>query len=148
MTVLATLLPELEAKSLQLLAEVVPGLKRVCILLNPDDPPHTVDDAEAAAKLVGLHLVSARARRPEDFPVAFATMVAAHVGAVDVWGDPMFSRLRPAVSDLALKSRVPTMFKTKPEVAAGGLIRDGSDVTRKPRSQMSKTPKAPQPVSI
>jgi len=37
MTGLATLLPELEAKSLQLLAELVPGLNRVAVLLNPEN---------------------------------------------------------------------------------------------------------------
>jgi len=67
MTGLASLLPELEAKSLQLLAELVPGLNRVAVLLNPDNPLHDVKDAEAAAKLVGLQLVTVRARTPEEF---------------------------------------------------------------------------------
>jgi hypothetical protein len=48
MTGLATFLPELEAKSLQLLTELVPGLNRVAVLLNPDNPLHDVNDASAA----------------------------------------------------------------------------------------------------
>src|SRR5205807_2853993 len=67
MTGLASLLPELEAKSFQLLAELVPGLTSVAVLLNPDNPLHDVKDAEAAAKLVGLQLVTVRARTPEEF---------------------------------------------------------------------------------
>ena len=45
-----SLLPELAAKSFQLLAELIPGLTRVGVLLNPDNPLHEVKDAEAAAK--------------------------------------------------------------------------------------------------
>jgi len=37
MTGLASLPPELEAKSLSLLAELVPGLNRVAVLLNPEN---------------------------------------------------------------------------------------------------------------
>src|SRR5207248_1099675 len=40
MTGIATLLPELEAKSLQLLSELVPGLAGVGVLLNPSNPLH------------------------------------------------------------------------------------------------------------
>jgi putative ABC transport system substrate-binding protein len=92
MTGLASLLPELEAKSLQLLAELLPGLRRVAVLLNPDNPLHEAEDAQVAAKLVGLQLVTVRARTPEEFPAAFDAIVKAGAGAVDIWGDPMFAR--------------------------------------------------------
>jgi len=127
MTGLASLLPELEAKSFQLLAEFVPRLTRVAVLLNPNNPLHEVKDAEAAAKLVGLQLVTARARTPEEFPAAFDAIVKAHAGAVDIWGDPVFSRHRAVLIDLAAKSRLPTMFKDRTSVAAGGLIGYGPD---------------------
>src|SRR5262249_55481502 len=94
MTGRASLLPELEAKSLQLLAEFLPGLSRVAVLLNPDNPLHDVKDAEAAAKLVGVPLVIVQARSPEEFPAAFAELATAHAGALDIWGDPVFSQHR------------------------------------------------------
>jgi len=127
MTGLASLLPELEAKSLQLLTELVPGLIRVAVFLNPDNPLHEVKDAEAAAKLVGLQLVTVRARTPEEFSAAFGAIVKAQAGAVDIWGDPVFSRHRVALLDLAMKSRLPTMFRTRPDVVAGGLVAYGPD---------------------
>src|SRR5712692_1804545 len=127
MTGLASLLPELGAKSLQLLAELVPGLNRVAVLLNPDNPLHEVKDAEAAAKLVGLQIVTVRARTPEEFPMAFGAIVKAQAGAVDIWGDPVFSRHRVALLDLAMKSRLPTMFRGRPDVVAGGLVAYGPD---------------------
>jgi len=84
MTGLATFLPELEAKSLRLLTELVPSLNRVAILLNPDNPLHDVNDAESAAKSVGVQVVAVRARTPEDFTIAFGTIVTAQAGAVTI----------------------------------------------------------------
>jgi len=151
MTGLASLLPELEAKSLQLLAELVPGLTRVAILLNPDNPLHDARDAEAAAKLVGLQLVTIRARSPEEFPAAFDAIVKAHARAVDVWGDPVFGRHITALIDLAMRSRLPTMFKSKPGVAAGGLIAYGPDFVdlyRRAASYVDKILKGTKPADL
>jgi putative tryptophan/tyrosine transport system substrate-binding protein len=148
MTGLATLLPELEAKSFQLLTELLPGLVRVAVLLNPDNPLHEVKDAEAAAKLVGLQLVPVRARSPEEFPAAFDAIVKARAGAVDIWGDPVFGRHRVALVDLAMKSHLPTMFKTRPDIAAGGLLAYGPDFVdlyRRAASYVDKILKGAKP---
>src|SRR5262249_35947947 len=173
MTGLASLLPELEAKSLQLLSELVPGLNRIAILMNPDNPLHDVRDAEAAAKLAGLDLVTVRARSREELPAAFAAIVKARAGAVDVWGDTVFGLHRAAVADLAMKARLPTMFKSRLDVAGGGLMAYGPDFidiyrraggyggknfkgakaarppverpTQPPPARHTKTPQAPRP---
>ena len=120
MTGLATLRPELEARSFRLLAELVPGLNRFAVLLNPDNPLHDVKDAEAAAKLAGVQVVMARARKPDEFPAAFALMVKAQAGALSIWEDPVFSRYRASLVDLAMRSRLPSMFKSSADAAAGG----------------------------
>jgi putative ABC transport system substrate-binding protein len=151
MTGLASLLPELEAKSLQLLAELVPGLTRPAVLLNPSNPLHQPADAEAAAKAVGLSLFIARARTPEEFPAAFDAIVKAHAGAVDIWGDPMFARHRAALIDLATKMRLPTMFKTRPDVAAGGLVAYGPsfvDLYRRAATYVDKILKGAKPADL
>ena len=151
MTGLATLLPELEAKSLQLLMELVPGLNRVAILLNPDNPLHDQRDAEAAAKLVGLQLVTVRARSREELPAAFAAIVKARAGAVDVWGDTVFGVHRAFVADLAMKARLPTMFKLRPDVAAGGLMSYGPDfidIYRRAAGYVDKILKGAKPADL
>jgi putative tryptophan/tyrosine transport system substrate-binding protein len=68
MTGLASLLPELETKSFQLLAELVPALNRIAVLLNPDNPLHDARDAEAAAAQVGVQIVIVRARNVRGVP--------------------------------------------------------------------------------
>jgi putative tryptophan/tyrosine transport system substrate-binding protein len=151
MTGLATLLPELEAKSLQLLAELVPRLTRVAVLLNPDNPLHEVKDAEAAAKLVGLQLVTVRARTPEEFPAAFDAIAKADAGAVDIWGDPVFGRHRAVLIDLATKARLPTMFKSRDNVLAGGLMAYGPDFVdlyRRAASYVDKILRGTKPADL
>lgn len=129
MTGLASLLPELAAKSLQLLKEVVPGATRMAVLMNPSNPLHepSLHETEAAASTLGLQLISMRARDPNDFPALFDAMVKAHVSGVEIYGDPMFARYRARLAELALASRLPTMFRTRPEVDAGGLMAYGPD---------------------
>jgi putative tryptophan/tyrosine transport system substrate-binding protein len=151
MTGLASLLPELEAKSFQLLVELVPRLTRVAVLLNPDNPLHEVKDAEAAAKLVGLQLVTVQARAPEEFPAAFDAIAKARAGAVDIWGDPVFGRHRAVLLDLATKSRLPTMFKSRDNVVAGGLIGYGPDFVdlyRRAASYVDKVLKGTKPADL
>ena len=151
MTGVASLLPELEAKSFQLLAELVPRLTRVAVLLNPDNPLHEVKDAEAAAKLVGLQLVTVQARTPEEFPAAFAAIAKAHAGAVDIWGDPVFGRHRAVLIDLATKARLPTMFKARENVVAGGLISYGPDFVdlyRRAASYVDKILRGTKPADL
>jgi len=151
MTGLASLLPELEAKSLQLLVELVPRLTRVAVLLNPANPLHEEKDAEAAAKLVGLQLVTVQARTADEFPAAFDAIIRARAGAVDIWGDAVFVRHRSALIDLATKARLPTMFKSRSDVVAGGLMAYGPDFVdlyRRASSYVDKILKGTKPADL
>src|SRR5712691_1923724 len=129
MTGLASLLPELAAKSLELLKELVPGVTRVAILMNPGNPLHgpSLRESETAASSLGLLVFAMRARDPNEFSALFNAMVKARVGAVEVYGDPMFARHRARLVELALTNRLPTMFRGKPDVEAGGLMAYGPD---------------------
>ena len=150
-TGLATPLPELEAKSFRLLAELVPGLNRIAVLLNPDNPFHDVKDAEAAAKLTGVQVLVARARKPEEFPAAFAMMVKAQTGALSIWEDPVFSRHRASLVDLAMRSRLPSMSKSSAGAAAGGLVAygpDSVDLHRRAASYVDKILKGAEPSNL
>jgi putative ABC transport system substrate-binding protein len=151
MTGLATLRPELEARSFRLLAELVPGLNRIAVLLNPDNPLHDVKDAEAAAKVAGVQVIVARARKPDEFPAAFAMMVKAQAGALSIWEDPVFSRSRASLVDLAMRSRLPSMFKSSADAAAGGLVAYGPDFVdlhRRAAGYVDKILKGAQPSDL
>ena len=56
-------------KDLELLKEVVPKVRRVAVLSNPDGPvqPLTISNVKAAARSLGLQLQLVEARGPGDF---------------------------------------------------------------------------------
>jgi putative tryptophan/tyrosine transport system substrate-binding protein len=129
MTGLASLLPELSSKSLQLLRELVPGLTRVAVLMNPSNPLHepSLRETEAAAATLGIQVIPMRAREPGELAGAFAAMVKAHASAVEIYGDAMFVRQRIRIAELALSSRLPAMCRLRTEVEAGALVAYGPD---------------------
>src|SRR6266704_47024 len=72
--------PELVAKRLQLLRDVVPGLARVAALLHPHaygerTMANVVKDIEDAARTLGTQLQLVPADGPDDIAGAFSTMV-------------------------------------------------------------------------
>src|SRR2546425_679813 len=64
---------ELAGKRLELLREVIPGLRRLAILGNAGNPAVVLDmrEAQAAARTVGLEAVMLEVRKAEDIAVAF-----------------------------------------------------------------------------
>ena len=76
---------------------------------------------------MALQLVTVHARTPDEFPTAFDAIVRARAGAMGIWGDAVFVRHRSMLIDLATKSHLPTMFKSRQDVVAGGIrsIRPG-----------------------
>jgi putative tryptophan/tyrosine transport system substrate-binding protein len=84
--------PEIFGKDLELLKELVPGLRTVAVLSNPGGPNHgiIVANVETAARSLGLKPLLFEVRRPEEFDSAFATMAARQAEAIFVVGDPMY----------------------------------------------------------
>ena len=86
--------PELVAKRLQLLRDVVPGLARVAALWHPHAyGEHTmasvVKDIEGAARTLGMQLQLVPANGPDDLASAFSTMAKERAGAFIVLPSPM-----------------------------------------------------------
>ena len=81
-----------QEKSLQILKEVAPHIIRVGVLRNPLNPAwrHYPEVLNDAAHSLGLELVGADARGPEEFDPAFAAMAAEGVDALFVVNDPVF----------------------------------------------------------
>jgi len=93
------LLPELTAKRLEILKEALPGLTRVGVLLNPDNPANksTLSAMEHTARSIRLQIHRVEARTPADLAGAFTAMVKERAGALAMYDDAMFL-LRPSRS--------------------------------------------------
>ena len=68
--------PEIVGKQLELLKEIVPGVSRVGILLNPGNPFHAVwlREARIVAQSLTVQVLAVEARGPDDLGMAFTAM--------------------------------------------------------------------------
>jgi putative tryptophan/tyrosine transport system substrate-binding protein len=112
--------PELWAKYVGLLKEVVPRLSRVGVLGQVSSQVGFAELGAASRKL-GVTLEVADIRRPEDFDGAFATMINKRVGAALIVVGPLTYLLRQRIGDATLKHRLPAITNAN-EFAQAGLL--------------------------
>jgi putative tryptophan/tyrosine transport system substrate-binding protein len=87
---------ELAAKRLELLRELVPGVTRVAVLLDPTvtTTETTLRDVEAAARAIGLQIQVFNASTSREINAAFATFVRERPDALFVGIGPFFTSRR------------------------------------------------------
>ena len=123
--------PELAGKRLELLKEAVPNVTRVAILWDPTEPGRRelVKETEVAAPRLGLQLQTLAARNAGEIGSAFTAMTRERVGAVLVYGSSMLAAQRATISELAAKSRLPTMSVAREWMDAGFVMSYGTNLT-------------------
>jgi len=128
---------ETSGKRIGLLRELVPGLKRLGLLINGADPFSRpfVEEAREPAKRAGMELHIEDARQPGDFARAFAAMKKAGVGAVLVQGVLLIAP--KAVADEALRQGLPAASPMRQFALDGGLMSYGADFRALVRSSAS-----------
>jgi ABC-type uncharacterized transport system substrate-binding protein len=111
---------DVTSKRLGQLHELVPGAELIGVLVNSNLPEHDLElrDAEAAAKSIGVRVLSVKAGRPSDFYSAFATMVQARVGALLVGGGAFFTSQRHRLVVLSARHAIPSRCATTSKRAA------------------------------
>jgi ABC-type uncharacterized transport system substrate-binding protein len=114
------------AKRLELLREVVPGLRRLAILANVGGPAVVLDmrEVQAAARTLGLEVITLEILRGEDIVPAFEALNG-RADALYVCIDPLVNTHRIRINTLALATRLPTMHSSREYVEAGGLMSYG-----------------------
>jgi putative ABC transport system substrate-binding protein len=118
--------PDLAGKRLEILREVVPGLRRLAIMGHVGNPTDVLQraEAQAAAHTLGLEVVPAEIRRAEDIEPAFEALKG-RADALHVFGDPLLATNRIRINTLAQGARLPTIYNYREFVAAGGLMSYG-----------------------
>jgi putative tryptophan/tyrosine transport system substrate-binding protein len=129
-TGVTTMNDELTTKRLQLLMEMVPGLKRVGVVF--DEAIHSackqeVEHAEKAAKKLGLTLVMVNVDRPEMLDAGFRKLADAKVQAVISTLLSTRNNLEREYAEAALRYRLPSMFEIEYAAHQGGLMSYGPD---------------------
>jgi len=112
---------EVLAKQVELLSAAAPAFKRISVLMNSANPASGFffDAMASRAKTLGLQLDRIDVTREGDLDGAIAR---AKGGALVVVNDPMFLRNPGRIADLALRSRVPSIYGRRDYIAAGGLM--------------------------
>jgi ABC-type uncharacterized transport system substrate-binding protein len=143
---------DLAGKRLELLREVVPSLRRLAILANAGSPIGVLEmrEAQAAARTLGLEVVTSEIRRVEDIAPAFETLKD-RAEALYVASDPLVTTNRIRISTLALGARLPTMHGQGDNVEAGGLMSYGAnypDLHRRAADYVDKILRGAKPGDI
>jgi putative tryptophan/tyrosine transport system substrate-binding protein len=129
-TGVTTLNDELTLKRLQLLAEMVPGLKRVGVVVDSsmvDACKQEIEHNEKAARRLGLTMVMVHIDRPEGLDAGFRKLLDAGAQAVVSTLLSTRSNLNEEYAAAALKHRLPSMFDLGYGVEQGGLMSYGPD---------------------
>ena len=129
-TGVTNLLTLLAAKRLEVLHELVPAASLIAVLSNPNNPFTTVEtkELEAAAGVLGVHLLIVNAAGPDEIGMAFATIAQQRAGALLVSTDGLFSNRYDQLIALAARHAMPTMYFFGAAPEAGGLMSYTSDL--------------------
>jgi len=151
-TGLSTQAAETAGKRLELLREIVPGLGRLAIMGNVGNPIIVLElgEVQAAARALGLEVITSELRRAEDISPAFDALKG-RADALYVCTDPLVNTHRIRVNTLALAARLPTMHLFREYVEAGGLMSYGPnnpDLLRRAADYVDKILRGAKPGDI
>ncbi len=127
-TGLSTMLPDLASKRLELLRELIPGLRRVGFIGSTRDPAASLfmRETRQAAQGIGIEVVELMITDAAELDSAMATLVRQGCQAVIL--QPIFLAHRQRVAELQLLHRVPVISDLPPFAAAGMLLSYGPDM--------------------
>jgi putative ABC transport system substrate-binding protein len=108
---------DVAGKRLQMLREIVPGLRRLAIMVNVAYPAarNELAECQAAARALGLEAAPMELRRPEDIAAAFDAL-GGGADALCVVSEALTNTNYAGIASLALRARLPTLLGLADEV--------------------------------
>jgi putative ABC transport system substrate-binding protein len=143
---------DIAGKRLELLREIVPGLRRLAIMFDEGYAAAMRENNEthAAARILGLDVVPHAIRRAEDIAPAFEA-IKSQTDALYVAVDALVNANREQIARSALGARLPTTFNESGCVEVGGLMSYGpnfSDQFRRTAEIVDKILRGAKPGDI
>jgi putative tryptophan/tyrosine transport system substrate-binding protein len=121
--------PNLAGKHLQLLQETVPTLACVAILFDTLNSGFLREPYEAAARRLGLEVQFLDTNVRADIESAFEAASRQHTDGLYVPLGPAISRNQTRLAELALHSRLPSIWAQSEAAGRGGLMAYGPNRT-------------------
>src|SRR6516225_9680195 len=139
-------------KRLELLREVVPGLRRLAVIGDVEYTATVQEIAEvrAAARTLGLDLDVLEIRRAEDIAGAYPALKAGSQ-ALYVCASPLVNANHARINTLALGARLPTMHAVRDFLGAAGLMSYGPSIVhsfRRAADYVDKILRGAKPVDL
>jgi len=154
-TGLASITVDLSGKRFELLAEAVPGVKRIAVLTWSQKvaagESRVSKDLEAVARALGVKLQVLLARDPATIDNAFLAMTKEHAQALILMPSAHYLQNREHIIKHATKNRVPTIYFQPIFVENGGLMSyapDFADEFRRLAIYVDKILKGAKPADL
>jgi putative tryptophan/tyrosine transport system substrate-binding protein len=151
-TGLSVLSTDLAGKRLDLLRELVPGLRRVAIMGNVGNPVivQELGEYQAAARVLGLDAITSEIRRVTDIAPAI-DVLKGDADALYVCQDLLTFSNWNRINTLTLGARLPTMQASRESIEAAGLISYGPsfpDLSRRAADYVDKILRGAKPADL
>lgn len=117
-------LGDVPAKRLELFKELAPRLRRVLVLIEPQDPVtrRVLEEIEKAGEALNLQLVEREVSQEADIERVFRSLKRAEVDGVFVASPNLYSKFSSLILRLASKRRLPLASHWKGWVEQGALF--------------------------
>ncbi len=143
---------DIAGKRVELLRAAVPGLRRLAIMANVGNDAVALEmrETQAAARTLGLEVVTLEIRRVEDIAPAMEALKS-RADALSVLTDGLTLSNRARINILALGAHVPTMLDTRELLDSAGLMSYGSstpDLFRRAGDYVDKILRGTKPADI
>ena len=126
-TGVSLLIPELDAKRLEILKEIIPSARRFGVISDPaTSGPAGLQAIASAARSLGVELQTVQVRSPREFPAAVASLGATGVKGVSVLGSPLLFSSHKELVKLLLAEKLPGICEWREMAATGCLASYGT----------------------
>jgi len=127
MTGMTFMAMELCAKRVEVLKELLPGVKRIALLSNPEHAGELLEYrvTEDSARRIGVQVTRYLVQTPQELAPAFAAIRAAKFDAILVFPDSLTLNRRKEIAVLAAETKIPCLYGWTEFVEAGGLVSYG-----------------------
>jgi putative tryptophan/tyrosine transport system substrate-binding protein len=122
--------PSLGGKWLELLKEIVPGLRQIAVIFNPETSTGSTSylrSVETAAPLVSVEATGAPVHQVGDIELAISSLVREPGGGLIVLPSAFTASHRKQIFELAARYRLPAIYPVLDYADEGGLMAYGTD---------------------
>jgi putative tryptophan/tyrosine transport system substrate-binding protein len=127
MTGLTFMAPQLNAKRLELLRDIIPSLRRVAIIANPEHPGSEIERtySEETAQKLGLETEFFSTAREDQLTAAFAAMNTRPPQAISLFADGFAIQYRQRIIEYGMRHQAPLISGWPIFVRSGAICSYG-----------------------